>query len=912
MTESLDSRLAARRTPSPKPSRITEEVYSERFPSFDTTAPPSFGLPVVTESTLETDAVAALESKWPLPRGNPRSREGRQNWHRPRKSVSEALNNFRIRRGSVSENAQELAEALKAPVSYTLIGLCIAWYMTSALTNTSSKSILNAFPKPATLTIAQFASVSVWCLILNTTASLFPSLKKTVPALRNGLRRPSWDVIATALPLSVFQLLGHLLSSYATSKIPVSLVHTIKGLSPLFTVLAYRVFFRIRYMRATYMSLVPLTLGVMMACSTDFSTNFWGLSAALIATLVFVVQNIFSKKLFTESARAEAEGQTQRSRKLDKLNLLCYCSVGAFMLSAPVWLYTEGFAIMEDFWKDGAVNLSAKKGAMDHGELVFEFIFNGLTHFFQNILAFVLLSMMSPVSYSVASLIKRVWVIAVAVIWFRSSTTGLQLAGIVLTLIGLYLYDRTSMEDAAERRAKSGNLPHDTPLLPLAAKDQAEPNGHVLEPQSGGLGPISQQSGRKTTSKTTTSGRCRQSFLHSPIMSTTVVHTDSLEDDRPDDKSKAKKQKSGPILTPKTVLPIFFAIGIIFAPIGGLLLWASYSVQELVIDYTDCNSTSSEFTTIPDSKVSASFKTSNFTKPSWRLRTADRRPPYSAVNITNTPICTLQFDIPNNIGPPVYLYYRLTSFYQNHRRYVKSLDTDQLKGNFISNSSISSSACNPLRTNGSDFAYYPCGLIANSIFNDTFFSPQYVNQGGQADSSQYTMTNKSIAWSSDADLYGKTSYKWNQVAPPPNWAERFPNGYTEETFPDLSEYEELHVWMRTAGLPKFSKLALRNDDDVMKAGTYTMDIYDYFPVQLYGGTKSILISTRTVMGGKNSFLGIAYVVIGGLCIVLGVIFTAAHLIRPRKLGDHTYLSWNNDAAPTATTTGRETHPGTSA
>jgi len=34
-----------------------------------------------------------------------------------------------------------------------------------------------------------------------------------------------------------------------------------------------------------------------------------------------------------------------------------------------------------------------------------------------------------------------------------------------------------------------------------------------------------------------------------------------------------------PILTPKTVLPIFFAIGIIFAPIGGLLLWSSAMVS---------------------------------------------------------------------------------------------------------------------------------------------------------------------------------------------------------------------------------------------------------------------------------------------------------------------------------------------
>jgi len=54
-----------------------------------------------------------------------------------------------------------------------------------------------------------------------------------------------------------------------------------------------------------------------------------------------------------------------------------------------------------------------------------------------------------------------------------------------------------------------------------------------------------------------------------------------------------------------------------------------------------------------------------------------------------------------------------------------------------------------------------------------------------------------------------------------------------------------------------------------------------FDVQSYGGTKSILLSTRTVMGGKNPFLGIAYLVVGSLCMVLGVLFTVAHLIKPR-------------------------------
>lgn len=35
------------------------------------------------------------------------------------------------------------------------------------------------------------------------------------------------------------------------------------------------------------------------------------------------------------------------------------------------------------------------------------------------------------------------------------------------------------------------------------------------------------------------------------------------------------------------------------------------------------------------------------------------------------------------------------------------------------------------------------------------------------------------------------------------------------------------------------------------------------------------------MGGKNPFLGIAYVVVGGICILLGAIFTITHVVKPR-------------------------------
>ena len=87
------------------------------------------------------------------------------------------------------------------------------------------------------------------------------------------------------------------------------------------------------------------------------------------------------------------------------------------------------------------------------------------------------------------------------------------------------------------------------------------------------------------------------------------------------------------------------------------------------------------------------------------------------------------------------------------------------------------------------------------------------------------MTTSDIAWSSDQARFVQTTYTNDQVEPPPNWFLRYPNGYTNDTpIPDLSTYYELQVWMRTAGLPTFSKLALRNSTSVMKAGTYQVDI----------------------------------------------------------------------------------------
>jgi hypothetical protein len=56
-----------------------------------------------------------------------------------------------------------------------------------------------------------------------------------------------------------------------------------------------------------------------------------------------------------------------------------------------------------------------------------------------------------------------------------------------------------------------------------------------------------------------------------------------------------------PILTPKTVLPTFFLVGLIFAPIGAVLYYYASQVTEFTLDYTKCKDQSSTLTTMPSS-----------------------------------------------------------------------------------------------------------------------------------------------------------------------------------------------------------------------------------------------------------------------------------------------------------------------
>ncbi|KAJ9098779.1 hypothetical protein QFC19_006255 [Naganishia cerealis] len=273
------------------------------------------------------------------------------------------------------------------------------------------------------------------------------------------------------------------------------------ALTPLFTVMTYALLFRVSYTFATYISLLPLTLGVMLASSAELTiSNSLGLICAFGSTIVFVSQNIFFKKIMPSKGEGESSAVARMALshskdpsglstsaalsrpKLDKINLLFFSSGMAFLFMIPLWMYSDLPAIWTLwFHPELAVNTAKPlKPGQVAPSVAYYFFLNGTVHFAQNLLAFAILSSTSPVTYSIASLIKRIAVICLAIVWFNQTVHHVQALGIGLTGIGLFMYNRAKRDvDKGERQLRKMEAIKDG-MLPLNKADQ-----RLLEDRSG-------------------------------------------------------------------------------------------------------------------------------------------------------------------------------------------------------------------------------------------------------------------------------------------------------------------------------------------------------------------------------------------------------------------------------------------
>ncbi|XP_015285206.1 PREDICTED: cell cycle control protein 50B-like [Gekko japonicus] len=309
-----------------------------------------------------------------------------------------------------------------------------------------------------------------------------------------------------------------------------------------------------------------------------------------------------------------------------------------------------------------------------------------------------------------------------------------------------------------------------------------------------------------------------------------------------------------PLLSAGTVLPLFFCLGVAFVALGLGLHFSSATIRELELDYTG----------LGDSRCA---------------RCAN----LSLLADGSTCACELPFSLAEAFPAPVCLYYQLSNYYQNNRRYSVSRDDQQLSGlSWALRDPVEE--CKPYRYNATGVPIAPCGSVANSLFNDTFELYYVFSNGTKV---KVPLDKRGISWWTDTNIKfrnpepvdGILALAFNGTAKPPNWkvpvyklGQGNNTGFVNEDF---------IVWMRTAALPTFRKLYSRirlgNFSTGLPRGNYSLNITYNYPVLSFHGTKKVIFSTLSWMGGKNPFLGITFLVFGSLCIVTGFVMLAAHI-----------------------------------
>ena len=309
-----------------------------------------------------------------------------------------------------------------------------------------------------------------------------------------------------------------------------------------------------------------------------------------------------------------------------------------------------------------------------------------------------------------------------------------------------------------------------------------------------------------------------------------------------------------PILTPYWVIVTFSAVGVLFVALGFACRAASAAVVELRLQYDGAGA---------DAAALAACGVG------------------SQYNGTRT--CRLTLTVPEGgMKGPLFVYYELTNFYQNHRRYIKSRDDLQLQG-LVSTTPDSLINCDPLRVNPqTNTVLHPCGLVANSMFNDSFLlAPAPASAVAAAAAG---LDEKGIAWATDKASKFKAvdqSLYRDRVQ------------YINDTYPGVvSNVDDEHfiVWMRPAALPSFRKLYGRIRGDLQAGDKLAFDVKARYPVSGFSGTKAIVVTTLSFLGGKNAFIGGAYLVVGFLCLGAALLFAVKQAVLPgRKLGDAAFL-----------------------
>ena len=315
----------------------------------------------------------------------------------------------RVSISSSSDNSLFSSKAIKC---------VILWYFFSFTTLFLNKYIVSYESGDTTiLAIFQLMSCAI-CSGLQ--LRYWPSIKRliTSPSERNEkksvIMRSNFS--RSLIAVGTLRYSTILLGLIALWFVEVSFAETVKSSAPVFTVLITRFVLGEQTSLLVNLSLIPVMAGLALCSAFELSFTLIGFIATLATNLSECFQNVFSKKLLTVEHYSAAE-------------LQFYTSVSSFLVQIPCVIILVD---LSHVWH----SIQTEKN------LLLTYILGGLSFHCQSYTEYILLSLISPVTHSVANTAKRAFLIWLSVIIIGNSVTTMSWIGTAFVISGVLLYNK--------------------------------------------------------------------------------------------------------------------------------------------------------------------------------------------------------------------------------------------------------------------------------------------------------------------------------------------------------------------------------------------------------------------------------------------------------------------------------------
>jgi solute carrier family 35, member E1 len=202
-----------------------------------------------------------------------------------------------------------------------------------------------------------------------------------------------------------------------------SFAETIKSAEPLSSVFLGYFYFNEGNTLSTYLTLLPICMGVSISCMHDGSFGLLGFLCAATSNLCFSSRAVLTKHLF----RVQKESIT-----MDEVCLFTHISQIGLVVLIPLTMIMEGKQILE-FVKDENANSQL-------WELAFLLGVNGVFYSIYNLTSFLVLSRTDLISHAVLNVFRRVVIIVFTSYYFSIVLLPLNVIGIAIAVFGVLLF----------------------------------------------------------------------------------------------------------------------------------------------------------------------------------------------------------------------------------------------------------------------------------------------------------------------------------------------------------------------------------------------------------------------------------------------------------------------------------------